>query len=107
MLESANATNGKPRKWYSNARFPLVPEFTKSEGDQYNTTNYSFKWMFFTFWTLNHVYIELSIVASDHWGFGIIGILPYLRWAITVPFPRKVEEWAYKYLYRTPKPIKE
>lgn len=76
--------------WYYN-QFPLLPILSIREADEYNTKAISFKWLFFTFWTLDSFSFDLSLAFSAHWGVGVIGILPYLRWAITIPLP-----WGYK-----------
>lgn len=89
-------------KWYNNIVFPIVPIIETREGDDFSAKNFTIKWLFFTMWTLENISIELSIVCNEHWGFGVIGTLPYLRWAITIPIPDKLANIG-DYFSRTPK----
>ena len=95
-------TEYKPRKWYNAYKFPLVPVIAVRKRNEYNTKSMSFHWLFFQFWTLDSVCIEASIVCSTHWGIGFIGLLPYLRWVITIPCPNGLEHWIQQNLWRKP-----
>lgn len=95
--------NTKKRKWYNGYTFPLVPVIQKRKADDHNTSSFSFHWLIFKFWTLDAVDFELSLVLSFHWGFGVIGILPYLRWAIAIPFPYKLGLFIQRHFWRRPK----
>jgi hypothetical protein len=77
-------------KWYYNETFPILPIVRIRKADKYNTWSISIKWLFFTLWTLDTFQFELSIVFDTHWGIGIIGIMPYLRWCICIPCPMKL-----------------
>lgn len=94
--------SGKPRvqKWYNHNLFPLIPCIEVRKEDSRNTWNMSFRWLFFTIWTLDSFQFELAIVADTHWGVGIIGVLPYLRWVCTVPCPEFITFFVQKNLNR-------
>ena len=51
---------------------------------------------FLTVWDLDIPSFEVTVVADTHWGLGVIGILPYLRWTVTMPCPEKVGTWVHK-----------
>jgi len=86
-------TIDQAEKWYNRNIFPLIPILKIKKADKYNTSSISFKWLVFTFWSLDNPHFELSIVADTHWGIGAIGILPYLRWVVTIPCPRSIGRW--------------
>jgi len=98
-----NSEMYKPRKWYNNEQFPLIPVFTNRRPNEYNTRQLGLHWMFVRLWTLDSFEFEIAFVWSGHWGIGLTGILPYLRWAITIPFPVKYSMWAQRKLWRKPK----
>lgn len=77
-------------KWFKKDIFPLVPIIRIRKSNGHIINNFTFKWLFFTIWTLDSFGFELSMVATTHWGIGFIGILPYLRWVITIPCPEKL-----------------
>lgn len=79
----------RKQKWYNNNVFPLIPVLKIKKANEHNTSGFTFRWLVFTFWTLDSFSFEISIVATEHWGIGVIGILPYLRWVIAIPCP----EW--------------
>lgn len=54
------------------------------EGD---SKRFLFNWIFFKAWSLPHVTFEVALVVDTFWGIGVIGLLPYLRWAIAIPLP--------------------
>jgi hypothetical protein len=91
------------RKWYNSYKFPLIPVIETHKPNQYNTWRIHFNWLFIRFWTLDSFQFELAFVASSHWGIGIIGIFPYLRWTLTIPCPWQFELWLSKNLDRKPK----
>ncbi len=95
--------NYKPRKWYNSYRFPLIPIIKVREANEYNTRSISFHWLFFQFWTLDSFNFEVSFVVSEHWGIGVIGIFPYLRWVVAIPLPEKFGMWVQKNLWRRSK----
>lgn len=90
-------------KWYNAYVFPLVPIVDTRKADKYNASKFSFRWLFFTMWTLESFAFELSFVADTHWGIGVIGIVPYCRWALTIPCTNSVERFVGETLSRTPK----
>jgi hypothetical protein len=90
------------KKWYKRNIFPLVPIIEYRKADQYNTSNFCFRWLFFTVWTLDSFSFELSVVFTSHWGLGFIGIFPYIRWCVSIPCPSKLALWSSKHLNRKP-----
>lgn len=98
MTEEKGLLNSEP--WYKKASFPLLPILKIKEGNEYNTPGFTFTWMGLQLWSLDSVEFELSIVISEHWGAGFVGILPYLRWALTIPMPNKISRWVRAHLYR-------
>lgn len=96
----------RKEKWYNKNIFPLIPVITIKKSNEHNTSSFTFRWLFFTIWTLDSFHFEISLVADTHWGIGIIGILPYLRWAVTIPCPEKLGMWFSKNLNRKPKSCK-
>ena len=102
MTEVGSTTQVK-RKWYNNYHFPLIPNLTIREGDEHNTSSWSFTWLFIKLWSLDSCSLEVGIVLDSHWGIGVIGILPYLRWVVCIPCPTGLMMWTQKYLWRKPK----
>jgi hypothetical protein len=98
--------NGTTRnyKWYQHWRFALIPLITKREGDECNTKSFTFRWLFLTFWTLDIPSLAIEFVCCSHWGLGFIGLLPYIRWSLTIPLPRKFQN-IEKVLHRKPKKV--
>jgi hypothetical protein len=90
-------------KWYNHYKFPLLPRLEIRKANQHNTAGFSLNWLFFTVWSLDSFTFELAIVCTGHWGIGIIGILPYLRWAITMPIPCRLDNWVNSKLDRRPR----
>lgn len=86
----------RKQKWYNKNIFPLVPVLEIRKADEHNTSSFTFRWMFLTVWTLDTPQFEVTVVADTHWGLGIIGLFPYLRWVFTIPCPEKVSTWTYK-----------
>ncbi|SFC81118.1 hypothetical protein SAMN05421780_11056 [Flexibacter flexilis DSM 6793] len=83
----------KKQKWYSMDIFSLVPVFEYIKADEQSTSNFCFRWLFFTVWTIDSLEFEIAIVASTHWGIGVIGLLPYFRWCVCIPCPDKLGIW--------------
>jgi hypothetical protein len=98
----ASTAQGKG-KWYNHYKFPLIPRLEVRKADKHNTGGFTFNWLFFTVWSLDSFTLELSFVCSGHWGIGVIGVLPYLRWCITIPCPYSLQQWVWDNLDRKPK----
>ena len=98
MAEEKGQLNSAP--WYRREAFPLVPILSLKKADEYNTSGFVFTWMGLQLWTLDSVEFELSIVMNEHWGVGFMGILPYLRWVLTIPMPTIMSLWIKRHLYR-------
>lgn len=77
-------------KWYNKNVFPLVPVIKVKKANEHNTSGFTFRWLFFTIWSLDSFSFELAFVASTHWGIGLIGLLPYIRWVVTIPCPKRL-----------------
>lgn len=92
----------KPRKWFQNHFFPLVPILTWNKATPHNTSNFCFEWLFFKVWTLDCFDFELSFVVSSHWGLGVVGSIPYLRFVACVPIPERFSTWVQRNLWRNP-----
>jgi len=99
MSQTASGYSRK-RHWYNRNIFPLIPVIQSKKSDQWNTSSFSFRWLFFTFWTLDAVEFELAITFDTHWGLGFKGLLPYLRWCISIPCPEKLGIWIQRNLWR-------
>ena len=99
-MSQTASVNYRKEKWYNRYIFPLVPVLQIKKSDEYNTSGFSFRWLVFTFWSLDHFSFELSFNIDTHWGIGFSGIIPYLRWVIAIPCPEKVRIWIYKKLTR-------
>lgn len=94
--------NEQPRKWYNSYKFPLIPVIRVREANEHNTSSFSFHWLFFQLWTRDAFDFELAVVISEHWGIGVNGLLPYLRWVICIPCPDKLGMWFQRNLWRKP-----
>lgn len=103
MSQTACGVPSAPKKWYNSYIFPLVPQLEVREGDDYNTKKFTFRWLFFTFWSLDSFQFEISVVADTHWGLGFVGILPYLRWVVAIPCPVRIGMWVTRNLARKSK----
>lgn len=88
------------QKWYRNNFFPLLPILDYYKPSDSTTRGFNFKWLFFTFWSLDSFGFELAIVADTHWGIGVIGILPFFRFSITIPCHFLVRKFVYRNLDR-------
>ena len=93
----------REQKWYNRDIFPLIPVITIRNANEYNTLGITIQWLFLTMWLLDSVQFEFAFIADTHFGIGIKGLLPYLRWVITIPCPEVVGMWIHKHLDREPK----
>ena len=90
----------RKEKWYNKKIFPLVPIITLRKEDNHNTQNFTFRWLIFTFWSLDAFQFELSFNIDTHWGIGFTFLLPYLRGVIAIPCPEKLGFWIDRNLSR-------
>ncbi|HAH55793.1 MAG TPA: hypothetical protein DCM02_11085 [Flavobacterium sp.] len=81
------------QKWYNKQIFPLIPVIDIKKENENNTSGFSFRWLFFTFWSLDSFQFELSFNIDTHWGIGFTFLLPYLRGVIAIPCPEKLGFW--------------
>lgn len=109
MSDDLQCNDPDPRTWWNSYTFPLVPVLRLRKSvkpqdtyDSGTTTGFTFSWLFLTVWTLDNVHFELAIVADTHWGIGLTGILPYLRWKLTIPCPQKFGFWFDRITRRNP-----
>ena len=102
MSQAASGYHRK-EKWYNKNVFPLVPVITVRESNEHNTSNFTFRWLFFTFWSLDAFQFELAFNISTHWGIGITFLLPYLRGCIGIPCPERLGIFIDRKLHRRPK----
>lgn len=86
----------RKQKWYNSNIFPLIPVLEIRKANEHNSSGFTLRWLFLTVWSLDNIYFEVSFVISTHWGIGFIGLLPYLRWVISIPVPEKVGYWINK-----------
>lgn len=94
----------RKEKWYNRNVFPLIPVITVRKANEHNTSSFTFRWLFFTIWTLDSFSFELAFVATTHWGIGLIGILPYIRWVVAIPCPERFGILIDRKLNRRPRP---
>ena len=92
----------KPRKWYNNYSFPLVPTLDIKKANEYNTSGFTFHWLFLKLWSLDSFGFEIAFEIDTHWGIGFVAIVPYLRIVLCIPCPNKWQLWVYRNLHRTP-----
>ena len=95
----------RKEKWYNKNVFPLVPVVTVRKANEHNTSGFTFRWLFFTIWTLNSFEFELAFVVTTHWGIGFIGILPYIRWVVAIPCPERLSILIDRKLNRRPRSL--
>jgi hypothetical protein len=95
MCQSSSGTN-RVQKWYNKNIFPLVPVVECSKADEHNTSSFSFRWLFFTMWTIDEPCFEVSIVTDTHWGVGVTGLFPYFRWCVSIPCPENIGMWIHR-----------
>ena len=92
MCQSASGVYRK-QKWYNKNIFSLIPLLEIKKANEHNTSEFTFRWLFFTVWTIDCPSFEIAIVADTHWGIGMIGLFPYFRWCISIPCPEKIGTW--------------
>ena len=88
------------QKWYNKQIFPLIPVIDIKKENEHNTSGFSFRWLIFTFWSLDSFQFELSFNIDTHWGIGFTFLLPYLRGIIAIPCPEKLGFWIDRNLSR-------
>src|SRR5262245_17287555 len=82
-----------PRRpaWYKWPQFPLIPMWEYRRGDKHNTNNWWFTWLFFRYWSLDHIELKFDIgfdvCELGGSAFRIGAILPYTRLMFSIPFP--------------------
>ena len=103
----ANPKYAKKRKWYNHPSFPLIPQLTIKKACKGNTGGFTFCWMFIKLWSLDAFGFEVSLVIDDHWGIGVNGNLPWLKFVFAIPCPAKWQLWIMKHLWRKSKSSKE
>ena len=109
MDQVSYADGYKAPKWYSQPQFPIVPVLNirkpvapRNEWDSGTPKGFSFSWLFVKVWSLEHPSIELAACIDTHWGIGILGQIPYLRWVVSIPCPPSIADWVTKHLNRKP-----
>jgi hypothetical protein len=90
----------RKEKWYNRNIFPLIPIITIKKVNEHNTSGFTFRWLFFTFWSLDAFQFELSFNIDSHWGIGVTFLFPYLRGVIAIPCPEKLGIWIDRNLGR-------
>jgi hypothetical protein len=102
-MENVESIQMRGKKWYNSYKFPLIPQLQIKKGDEYNTPRYNFHWLLIKIWSLDSFEFEIAFTISDHWGIGIIAIVPYTRMVFAIPFPDKFSYWICHHLFRKPK----
>ena len=78
---------GHTEPWYRKHYFPILPMFERRDGNEWNCKSFSFSWLFFRVWSLEHFALEASIELEST-GLNVKFILPYLRVVVRViPLP--------------------
>lgn len=101
-MEDVNS-NIKKNKWYKKYIFPLIPILEIKKSDKNNLGGFTFKWLFFTVWTIDSPCFEIAVVVDTHWGIGVVGLLPFFRWVVAIPCPENIGIWINRNLSRTRK----
>ena len=96
------SVRSRRQKWYDKNMFPLIPIIETRKANKYNTSHFSFRWLFFTFWTLDLFQLELAFTIDTHFGVGINFSVPYFRGIISIPCPKKLGYWIDRKLSRRP-----
>ena len=79
--------------WWQHPAFPLLPQFQRSAGDEWNTGGWFFGWLWLRMWTLDFFSLELAVELEDT-GLNIRAILGWLRIVIRiVPMPEGWLRW--------------
>lgn len=53
------------RYWYNHPRFPIWPKFVFREGNEWNTNQYRFHWLCFSWWTCDAPHLSFSFEIND------------------------------------------
>ena len=80
-------------KLWCNDYCPLVPRYKFIPGDEFNADAYSFHWLIFHIWTMEHVSFSLDC-GIDLSEIYVGAVLPYLR--ITIGVRHIYTKWTYK-----------
>lgn len=73
--------------WWRHPAFPLVPQYEWRPGDEWNANNWSFSWLWFRIWSLEHFALELG-VELESTGLNVKAIIPWVRIVIRlIPLP--------------------
>ena len=80
----------RKESWYNRNIFPLVPVIIIKKEDNPNTWGFTFRWLIFTFWTLDSFRLEISACIDTYWGLGVMFSLPYFRGVIAIPCPTEL-----------------
>lgn len=80
-------------KWWCNDYCPVVPRFKYQPGDEYNANNWSFHWLFFSIWSMEHFSFGVDAGLSFD-EFYVGAIFPYLR--VTIGVRHMYSEWQFK-----------
>jgi hypothetical protein len=99
-MSQTSSGSFRKEKWYNKNIFPLVPVLEIKKADKHNTSGFSFRWLIFTFWSLDSFQFEVTATMDTHWGVGITFILPYLRGVIAIPCPEKIGTFIHRKLGR-------
>lgn len=101
-MTQTEAGDYRVQKWYNSEIFPLTPIITTKKANDYNTQGFTFRWLIFTFWSLDSFQFEISFNIDTHWGIGFTFLLPYLRGVMAIPCPYKIGSFIDRYLSRKP-----
>lgn len=97
-----------PRKWYNKDPFPLIPWIWTKPANEYNTFGWQFEWLLFKAWSMDSCDFELAVVFDlTHWGVGITGKIPYVRFTLCLPTHQKIQSWIQTNLWRKSKHDRE
>lgn len=102
-MSHTEAGTSRKQKWYNANIFPLIPVLETRKADSHNTSSFTFRWLFFTFWSRDSFDFEIALTISTHWGIGVTFLLPYLRGVIAIPCPSKLGYFIDKKLSRNTK----
>jgi len=73
--------------WWQLPVFPIVPQIEWIKGDNYNANGWSFCWLWFRLWSLEHFSFELSI-ELEQTGLNVKAIIGWVRIVVRViPIP--------------------
>ena len=80
-------------KWWCNDYCPLVPRFKYRPGDEYNANNWSFHWLIFSVWSMEHFSFGVDAGLSFD-EFYVGAIFPYLR--VVIGVRHMYSKWQFK-----------